>query len=136
MLRDDDLYREAVEAAGTAKHQQPAFDPMAFEAHVLKASNPEPDINPNLVRFIAKHAGVPVVIGNENGYDWKEKHIILTKETAQGTAMKSLLICAHECAHARQQMDWDWLPAWALKFPVVREALELNCWRRAVTMLS
>lgn len=116
-----------------------AFDPREFEQHVQQASRPAPTpvFQAHLLNFVERHApGTPVVIGNQDGYDWSTGVLSLTKETAQGSGMRAYLTVAHECAHAHQRRDWPWLPVWTLKVPLVRAWLELNCWHRALSMLS
>lgn len=115
----------------------PALDPMKFEAEVLKVCNPAPEIRHQLQMFVKRHApGTSVVRGEIDGFNWQTGVLTLAKETAKGEGMRSLLTVAHECGHANQKKDWPWLPWWSLKFPLIRWALELGAWRRALLMLT
>lgn len=116
-----------------------ALDPMKFEQEVLAASKarPMPQIRSQLLMFVQRHApGTSVVRGDVDGYNWQTGVLTLARETAKGEGMRALLTVAHECAHANQRRDWPWLPAWALKVPIVRLFLETNAWRRALRMLT
>ncbi len=112
----------------------PALDPQAFEQHVAAVALPK---NGHLARFIERHApGVPVASADSDGYCWRSREIRLSPVTARGTAMRSLLIAAHECAHAQQHLEMPWLPWWSFKLPIVRLIIEEDAWRRALMMLS
>lgn len=114
----------------------PAFNPETFERFVQEAATP-PDFKAHLLRFIQRHApGVKVVIGPIDGFCWHSGVLMLTRETATGEGMRSLLVTAHEVAHSHQKEQWPWLPWWALKVPLVRMFLEVDSWRRALRMLS
>ncbi len=112
----------------------PALSPEVFEQHVQAAALPR---NGHLSRFIERHApGVPVVSAETDGYCWRSREIRLSPVTARGQAMRSLLIAAHECAHAQQRAEMPWLPWWMFKLPIVRLVIEEDAWRRALAMLS
>ncbi len=115
-----------------------ALDPRAFEEHVRCAAEAK---SGHLSRVIKRHApDVSVVVGeldvNLAEYDWRTGVLTLTPETARGQAMRSLLIVAHECAHAQQRIEMPWLPWWVFKVPIVRLIVEEDAWRRALAMLS
>lgn len=117
--------------------EAPAFNVIAFDEEVRKASMPAPEINPNIDRFIARHApGVTVTIGQQDGYDWRSGVLIISRETAAGKGMRALLTAAHECGHALQHRDWPWLPWWIQRLPLVPLAFEVDAWRRARMMLT
>lgn len=114
-----------------------AFDPRVFEQKVQEASQPAPAIRHQLMAVINRHApGVQVEVGERDGYDWRTKVLTVSRETARGVGMRSLVVAAHECGHAQQHLEFPWLPWWALKFPVIRGWLETDAWRRVPSMLS
>lgn len=80
---------------------------------------------------LAEAADVPVIIGESNCFDWWHRVIVLTPEVATGRDPRSLVIAAHELAHALQPRWMHWLRI----IGPFRWWYEVDAWRRAMEIL-
>jgi hypothetical protein len=87
-------------------------------------------------RDVAELAGVPIVLGNIDAYEWRRRVLVLRECTAKGTDTGSLIIAAHEVAHRRQQEDWPWIRWWFRFFEPFRLWQEADAWKRAKVILA
>lgn len=85
---------------------------------------------------MARRAGVPVIVGNIDAYEWRRRVIVLRSITAEGTDETALFTAAHEAAHADQQRDWPWIRWWLRYLEPFRLWLELDANRRARKTLT
>ena len=83
-------------------------------------------------RDVAEIAGVPIVIGGCNEFNWRTGAITLEPDVANGASVAALLVAAHEAGHALQPKWVHWF-RWLL--PVYWWE-EQDAWTRAVLILD
>lgn len=83
-------------------------------------------------RAVAERFGCRVLLGDGNRYNFVTRCITLTQEVAIGRDPVSLLVAAHEAAHARQPF-WRHCFRW---FTPVRWLDEAEAWEEAVQYLA
>lgn len=83
-------------------------------------------------RAVAERFGCRVVLGGRNQYNFFTRCITLTEAVAVGRDPISLLVAAHEAAHARQPV-WRHCCRW---FIPLRWLDEAEAWEESVQFLS